>query len=1013
MSGSRSIVAALLPVVLAVAVMPVAPPRAAAGFTEASDPPAAEITHLSPGNAELHRRAADQARLGAALRAAARDGSTGGAYFDEANVAVFLTTGDPATARAKVLRLLPSGAQVRFLHVKHSLEDLEAVQDRINADLRAGLLRERGIVSSAIDTRANAVVLGATITDAELRAAMQRTYGSAVLVVVEAPAQGGDDGECLSRSDCPPAKGGLRIDTSNGKYCTSGFMVRVVGSNSLRILTAGHCLAHTGGTGTSRKWTHNGMGVGWSEFDSYATGADADAGLINPSSYPIAGDRNLLYRSSQTDIVGITSWKPTAEQVQGSVVCRAGAVSGYLCGAVTLTNKTMDVDGTSIDHQWVVNFDACPGDSGAPYLVDDVAWGIHSDSTYGCNPGTNQAWYSPIGWVLDTLAAADHPIELCTDPSCGNGANAWLARGSLQGVTWNPQLVTLDDGRVLKVGGDDGDLEPGASADSPPPDVEIFDPASGTWSAAAAPPWLPDHCAGQFATAMADGTVLVGGGAPMDGAVGDRCGSAAFLFDPSSGPAGAWTSVAPMPASIVAAGAVALDDGRVFVAGGTGDHGTTPLALAYSPTKDRWTTLTPPPTGAFAPLVLRLGDGRVLVAGGYTIDDPALPSYADSTATYLYDPDAGTWSTTTSVGRRGIAGVVLADGRAVVAGGEDLSWNGAQQRTFVTNVRVLNPASGSWTSLAPLRSGRSNIGLVQLPNGQLMAAGGSTTSGGSGGQSTKAADVYDWLTNTWYAAAAMSDARAMGGIAVMDDGMVLVAGGGTASSETYWFGDISPPVGATPVAHLRSASTLNYPSVPATVAWASAHDGGGAGVGTYDIARSTDGGAYVTLATNWTSTSYPTSVSVGHTYTFRVRARDWAGNVGSWQVAATVKPAVTQQTSSSVTYSGTWSTGKTTQYTGDTVKYATTAGASATYSFTGRAIAWVTTKAKRSGSAKVYIDGVLAATLNLYASTYTYRYIAFERTWSTSGAHTIKIVVVGTAGHPRIDIDAFLVLRNP
>ena len=899
------------------------------------------------------------------------------------------------------------------MRVKHSLKDLEAVQDRINADLRAGRLRQRGIVSSAIDTRANAVVLGATRADAGLGAAMQRTYGSAVIVVVEAPAQGGDDAECLSRSDCPPAKGGLRIDTSNGKYCTSGFMARVVGSNSLRILTAGHCLALTGGTGTSRHWTHHGTGIGWSEFDSWANGADADAGLINPSSYPVAGDRNLVYRSSHTDVVGITSWKPTAEQVQGSVVCRAGAVSGYLCGAITLTNKTMDVDGVSIDHQWVVDFDACPGDSGAPYLVDDVAWGIHSDSTYGCNPGTNQAWYSPIGWVLDALAADDHPIELCTDPSCGDGANAWVAQGSLHGVAWNPRLVTLGDGRVLKVGGDDGDLEPGARADSPPPDVEIFDPVSGSWSIAAPPPWLPAHCAGQFAAAMADGTVLVGGGASMDAAVGDPCGSAAFRFDPSSGPGGSWTSVAPMPASIVAAGAVALDDGRVFVAGGTGDNGTTPLALAYSTTDDEWTTLMPPPTGAFAPLILRLGDGRVLVAGGYTVDDPVGPSYADSTATYLYDPDAGTWSTTASVGRRGIAGVVLADGRALVAGGEDLSWNGAQQRTFVTNVRVLDPATGSWKSLAPMRSGRSNVGLVQLPNGQLMAAGGDTTNGGSGGQATRTADVYDWLTNTWYAAADMGDARAMGGIAVMDNGTVLVAGGGTASSETYRLGDISPPVVAMPVAHLRSASTLAYPSVPARVAWASAHDAGGAGAGTYDIARSSDGGAYVTLATNWTSTSYPTSVISGHAYTFRVRARDWAGNVGSWQVAATVKPAVTQQTSSSVTYSGTWSTGSTTQYSGDTVKYATTAGASATYSFTGRAIAWVTTKATRSGSARVYIDGVMVSTLDLSASAYAYRYIAFEKAWSASGAHTIRIVVVGTPGHPRIDVDAFLVLRNP
>jgi hypothetical protein len=73
----------------------------------------------------------------------------------------------------------------------------------------------------------------------------------------------------------------------------------------------------------------------------------------------------------------------------------------------------------------------------------------------------------------------------------------------------------------------------------------------------------------------------------------------------------------------------------------------------------------------------------------------------------------------------------------------------------------------------------------------------------------------------------------------------------------------------------------------------------------------------------------------------------------------------------------------------------------------------VTTRAARSGSARIYIDGVLASTVSLNASSYTYRYVPFQKTWTTSATHTIKIVVVGTSGHPRIDIDSFVVLRNP
>ena len=67
----------------------------------------------------------------------------------------------------------------------------------------------------------------------------------------------------------------------------------------------------------------------------------------------------------------------------------------------------------------------------------------------------------------------------------------------------------------------------------------------------------------------------------------------------------------------------------------------------------------------------------------------------------------------------------------------------------------------------------------------------------------------------------------------------------------------------------------------------------------------------------------------------------------------------------------------------------------------------------RSGSAEIYVDGVYAGWFSLHASSYTYRYVAFQKSWTTSGEHTITVAVVGTSGHPRIDIDAFLVLRNP
>ena len=87
--------------------------------------------------------------------------------------------------------------------------------------------------------------------------------------------------------------------------------------------------------------------------------------------------------------------------------------------------------------------------------------------------------------------------------------------------------------------------------------------------------------------------------------------------------------------------------------------------------------------------------------------------------------------------------------------------------------------------------------------------------------------------------------------------------------------DVAPPVSSV------SALPLQSPS-PITVSW-SGSDGGPAGLASYDIqARDGAGGAWTDwlLATTVTSSTY--SGVGGHTYYFRCRARDWAGNVEIW-----------------------------------------------------------------------------------------------------------------------------------
>jgi hypothetical protein len=110
-----------------------------------------------------------------------------------------------------------------------------------------------------------------------------------------------------------------------------------------------------------------------------------------------------------------------------------------------------------------------------------------------------------------------------------------------------------------------------------------------------------------------------------------------------------------------------------------------------------------------------------------------------------------------------------------------------------------------------------------------------------------------------------------------------------------------------------------------------------------------------------------------------------------------------------VHYYGTWPTVSSTSCSGGSERYATSAGASATYTFTGRSIGFVTTTSATRGTARIYVGGVLLATVDLRSSTTRYRVIAWQGHWSTYATRTIKIVVSGTAGRPRVDLDAFAV----
>ncbi len=219
------------------------------------------------------------------------------------------------------------------------------------------------------------------------------------------------------------------------------------------------------------------------------------------------------------------------------------------------------------------------------------------------------------------------------------------------------------------------------------------------------------------------------------------------------------------------------------------------------------------------------------------------------------------------------------------------------------------------------------------------------------------------------------------------------------------------PTVTAPVASIRKGPKLSGARIPVVLTWAGA-DVGGPGIARYELARTTDGGAHwTTISSGLTGSRRNILVAPSGTVRFRVRAVDRNGVVGAWAIGSTLSPRLVQQSSKAVRYHHTWRTVRSSKLSGGSAKYASRAGSSVRYTFTGRSVAVVTTRARSRGKANVYVDGKYVATVNLRSSATQHRRVVWSRTWSTRATHTVKLVVVGTRGHPRVDIDAFAVLR--
>jgi hypothetical protein len=229
---------------------------------------------------------------------------------------------------------------------------------------------------------------------------------------------------------------------------------------------------------------------------------------------------------------------------------------------------------------------------------------------------------------------------------------------------------------------------------------------------------------------------------------------------------------------------------------------------------------------------------------------------------------------------------------------------------------------------------------------------------------------------------------------------------GTASKS--WTVDTTAPTAKAPVASLIVGKQLGVSTVPMLLSWGGTDANG---IASTKLEQQVDGGAWAQVAASVAGFTTTRSLAPGHAYRFRVTTRDGAGNLSTAATGSTFTLSSAQESSPRITFTGSWSTSTASSFMGGHARSSSSRVARASYRFTGKSVWWVTTTGPTRGTAHIWIDGTYRSTVYLYSSATTTRRAMYRFAWPTAGTHTIEIRVLGTAGHPRVDVDAFIVLR--
>ena len=357
------------------------------------------------------------------------------------------------------------------------------------------------------------------------------------------------------------------------------------------------------------------------------------------------------------------------------------------------------------------------------------------------------------GFVLSLmwLGVASHVPTMLAQP-----AGAFTATGAMTTPRYVHTATLLADGRVLIAG---GALMESAHAFRALASAELYDPGTGTFTATGD---MTIARSEHTATLLPNGKVLIAGGRPAFKV--DTISSSfpfAELYDPSLG---TFTATGDMTLARSDHTATLLPDGRILIVGGSSDRPAS--AELYDPDSGTFTA-TGDMTAEWADTATLLPNGKVLISRGNPEGPPPYLSSAD-----LYDPSTGTFASAhyLTTNHSGPTANLLINGRVLIAGGDVGDGDGGSY-----SAELYDPSTGTFGFTGSMTERRELHTATVLADGTVLFTGGHALISAS-------AELYDPVTGRFGTTGGLPEARDMHTATLLAAGRVLISGGQTAPS---------------------------------------------------------------------------------------------------------------------------------------------------------------------------------------------------------------------------------------